>query len=69
MRANPIKRELARLKRHEREAWQAWHATRDPQLLETVLRVIDARCRLLGLYPGDVQTTEVQSGGALHGAQ
>ncbi len=68
MRANPIDKALGRLKRIEREAWQAWHGNRNPDSLETVLRVIDARCRLLGLYPNKAQPTEAQARGE-HGAQ
>ncbi len=68
MKLNPIDKALGRLKRIEREAWQAWHATRNPDSLETVLRVIDARCRLLGIYPSDAQATKPQERGE-HGAQ
>jgi len=60
---NPIKRQLARLNRIEREAWQAWHANRDPDSLEIVVNVIDARCQLLGLYPNKAQPTKAQARG------
>ncbi len=58
---NPIKRQLARLNRIEREAWKSFETNRDPDSLETVLRVIDARCRLLGLYPNKAQPTKTQA--------
>ncbi|MBP8128479.1 MAG: hypothetical protein KA184_02780 [Candidatus Hydrogenedentes bacterium] len=60
---NPIKRQLARLNRIEREAWKSFETNRDPDSLEAVLRIIDARCRLLGLYPGKRQATKAQARG------
>lgn len=61
MRANLIKRKLALLNRIEREAWKEFHARASPHPLETVLNVIDARCRLLGLYPSETQATKKQA--------
>ncbi len=68
MKWTPIQKALGQLRRIEREAWKAFEANRDPDSLETVLHVIDSRCRLLGLYPNKTQATKAQARGE-HGAQ